>query len=112
MAVDVGKSVTSRSILVGLLGVTIICAVEPYNSFYARGTHLVDSYLPIGAFFIILLIVLANVVLRKLRPGSEFTMAELIVIWCMMIVIEAIPYSGLVRYVFHAIVWYRNMVML
>ncbi|MFC1718258.1 DUF6785 family protein [Candidatus Poribacteria bacterium] len=104
MAVDVGKSVTSRSILVGLLGVTIICAVEPYNSLYARGTHLVDSYFPIGAFFIILLIVLANVVLRKLKPGSEFTVAELIVIWCMMIVIEAIPYSGLVRYLFPALV--------
>ena len=101
---DVKKGVTLRSILVGVLGVIIICVVEPYNSFYARGTHLVDSYFPIGAFFIILLLVLVNVVLAKLRPGYKFTTEELLVIWCMMIVIEAIPYSGLVRYLFPALV--------
>jgi hypothetical protein len=101
---DVKKGATLRSILVGVLGVIIICVVEPYNSFYARGTHLVDSYFPIGAFFILLLIVLVNVVLVKLKPGYEFTTEELLVIWCMMIVIEAIPYSGLVRYLFPTLV--------
>ena len=101
---DVRQGLTLKAVLTGVVGVIIICAVEPYNSFYARGTHLVDSYFPIGAFFIFLIVILVNVALKALKPGCEFTTAELLVIWCMMIVIEAIPYSGLVRYLFPALV--------
>ena len=101
---DLKQGLTLKAVLTGVLGVIIICAVEPYNSFYARGTHLVDSYFPIGAFFLFLSIILLNVLLQALKPGHEFTTAELLVIWCMMLVIEAIPYSGLVRYLFPALV--------
>ena len=98
------QGLTLKAILTGVVGVIIICALEPYNSFYARGTHLVDSYFPIGAFFLFLILILINVVLRALKPSYGFAPAELLVIWCMMIVIEAIPYSGLVRYLFPALV--------
>jgi len=101
---DAKQGLTLKAVLTGVVGVIIICAIEPYNSFYARGTHLVDSYFPIGAFFIFLIIILINMALKALKPGYEFTTAELLVIWCMMIVIEAIPYSGLVRYLFPALV--------
>jgi len=101
---NVRKGLTLRSVLTGLTGVIIICAIEPYNSFYARGTHLVDSYFPIGAFFIFLVIVLINAAVRSWKSGYEFSTEELLVIWCMMIVIEAIPYSGLLRYLFPTLV--------
>jgi len=98
------QGLTLKAVLTGVIGVIIICAVEPYNSFYARGTHLVDSYFPIGAFFLFLIIILLNLLLQALKPERQFTTAELLVIWCMMLVIEAIPYSGLVRYLFPALV--------
>jgi len=101
---NVKQGLTLKVLLTGIAGVIIICAVEPYNSFYARGTHLVDSYFPIGAFFLFLIIILINALLKVLKPSYVFTPAELLVIWCMMIVIEAIPYSGLIRYLFPAMV--------
>jgi len=100
----VKESLSLRAILTGVAAVIIICAVEPYNSFYARGTHLVDSYFPIGAFFLFLILILINALLKALKPRYAFTTSELLVIWCMMIVIEAIPYSGLIRYLFPAMV--------
>lgn len=101
---DGKQGLTLKAVLTGVAGVIIICAVEPYNSFYARGTHLVDSYFPIGAFFLFLIIILTNLVLKLKKSSYGFTPAELLVIWSMMIVIEAIPYSGLIRYLFPILV--------
>jgi hypothetical protein len=90
------RGFTLKAILTGVVGVIIICAVEPYNAYYVGGTHLVGNHFPIASVFLILI----HAALKSLKPSYGFTTAELIVIWCMLIVVASIPYSGLVRYLF------------
>jgi len=94
------RGFTLRALLTGVVGVIIICAVEPYNAYYVGGTHLVGNHFPIASVFLFLIIILIHSALKSLKPSYGFTTAELIVIWCMLIVVAAIPYSGLVRYLF------------
>lgn len=100
-SVDKGKrGFTLKAILTGVIGVIIICAVEPYNAYFVGGTHLVGNHFPPASVFLFLIILLIHVGLRSLKPKYGFSTAELIVIWCMLIVVAAIPYSGLIRYLF------------
>ncbi len=94
------KGFTLKALLTGIIGVIIICAVEPYNAYYVGGTHLVGNHFPIASVFLFLIIILIHVALRSLKPSYGYNTAELIVIWCMLIVVASIPYSGLVRYLF------------
>lgn len=95
-----GNGFTLKAVLTGVVGVIIICAVVPYNAYYVGGTHLVGNHFPIAAVFLFLIVILINAGLKFLKPNYGFTTAELIIIWCMLIVVGAIPYSGLVRYLF------------
>ena len=93
------KNITLRSVLMGSALVILQTAATPYNNQYIGGTPIAGNHFPIGSVFIFTLIILAlNVVLKKNRPGSELTPAELITIWVMLSVGSGIPYSGLMRY--------------
>jgi hypothetical protein len=94
------KGLTVKAVLTGVIGAAIICAVEPYNAYYVGGTHLVGNHFPIASVFLFLIIILLNGIMKRLGSGRGFSTAELVVIWCMLIVVGAIPYSGLVRYLF------------
>ena len=85
--------------LIGSACLLLQASVTPYNNLYVAGTNVAGNHFPIGSAFIFTLIILAlNVVLRKTKPGSELSPAELITIWIMMSVGSGIPYSGLMRY--------------
>ena len=94
------KGFTLKAVLTGVVGVIIICAVEPYNAYYVGGTHLVGNHFPIASVFLFLITILVHAALKSLKPSYGFTTAELIVVWCMLIVVAAIPFSGLMRYLF------------
>lgn len=94
------RGFTLKAILTGVIGVIIICAVEPYNAYYVGGTHLVGNHFPIAAIFLFLIIILFHVSLKAIKPKYGYTTAELITIWCMLIVVCSIPFSGLMRYLF------------
>ena len=92
-------SLTSRSVLIGLLGDTIQCLVTPYNDFLVGGTYLAGNHLPIAVVFsLIVLILVINVLLKKIKLGLQLSAAELTIIWGMMLVASGIPSSGLMRY--------------
>lgn len=91
--------VTLRAILIGLLFLSFLCLITPYNDYYIRGTFVAGNHFPIGSFFLFLiLVILLNSLLRKLRREWELSSAELITIWCMMLVASGIPSSGMLRY--------------
>jgi hypothetical protein len=90
---------TPRSVLIGMIGVTLQCLATPYNDFLVGGTYLAGNHLPIAViFFLTVLILGVNVVLKKLRHRWVLSPAELTVIWGMMLVASGIPSSGLMRY--------------
>ena len=90
---------TLRSVLIGMVGVICQCLVTPYNDFHVGGTYLAGNHLPIAVVFVMLIFVLSiNLLLKKLKPGTELQGGELLIIWGMMLVASGIPSSGLMRY--------------
>ena len=90
---------TARSILIGMAAVICQCLVTPYNDFHVGGTYLAGNHLPIAVVFVMLVFILSvNVLLKKLKPGTELQGGELLIIWGMMLVASGIPSSGLMRY--------------
>jgi len=73
--------------------------VTPYNDFLVGGTYLAGNHLPIAVVFsVTVLILIVNVLLKKIKPGMELSAAELTIIWGMMLVASGIPSSGFMRY--------------
>lgn len=92
-------AVTWRSLLVGLIGVVLICGLTPYNDFAVDNTYLVGNFLPLGlVVFLTVLILIINAPLRKWAPGAALTGAELAIVTGMILVSCSIPSSGLMRY--------------
>ena len=90
---------TLRSVLIGMVAVICQCLVTPYNDFHVGGTYLAGNHLPIAVVFVMLIFVLSiNILLKKLKPGTELQGGELLIIWGMMLVASGIPSSGLMRY--------------
>ena len=90
---------TARSVLIGMAAVICQCLVTPYNDFHVGGTYLAGNHLPIAVVFVMLIFVLSiNILLKKLKPGTELQGGELLIIWGMMLVASGIPSSGLMRY--------------
>jgi len=92
-------SVTARSILIGLACAVFLCLITPYNDYYIRGTFVAGNHFPIGSFFLyILLTLIGFIAIGRWRSQWAFTPAEMVTIWCMMIVASGIPSSGFLRY--------------
>jgi hypothetical protein len=92
-------AVSWRSILLGLLGVTIICGVTPYNDYALNNTFLVGNNLPIGVVMLTFLFVLCiNAPLHRWWPRHALSGGELSVALSMTLVSCALPSSGLMRY--------------
>src|SRR5690606_10843262 len=63
-----------RSVLLGLIGVTIICALTPYNDYALNNTFLIGNNLPLGVVMLtFLFVVLVNGPLNRWWPGKAFT---------------------------------------
>ena len=73
--------------------------MTPYNDFLVGGTYLAGNHLPIAVVFsLIVLILVINVLLKKIKLGLQLSATELTIIWGMMLVASGIPSSGLMRY--------------
>ena len=93
------NSITARSVLIGMVAVICQCLATPYNDFHVGGTYLAGNHLPIAVVFVMLVFIFStNVLLKRLKPGTELQGSELLVIWGMMLVASGIPSSGLMRY--------------
>ena len=95
----VHTGLTLRSVLIGMGAVVCQCFATPYNDFHVGGTYLAGNHLPIAVVFVMLVFVLSvNILLKRLKPGTELQGGELLIIWGMMVVASGIPSSGLMRY--------------
>lgn len=85
---------TIRSILIGLLGASSICAVTFFNDRILRGTYLIGNNLPIVVYgLLIIFVVFLNPFIKRLALTGK----ELAVILAMTLAACTIPSSGLLR---------------
>ncbi len=93
------RPVNWRSVLLGLIGVTYICGLTPYNDYAVNNTYLVGNFLPIGLLLFFLLFVLViNAPLSRWTRRWAFSSGEMAVAFGMALVSCALPSSGLMRY--------------
>ena len=94
------RSATSwRSILLGLLGTILICALTPYNDYALNNTFVIGNNLPLGVVMLAFAFaLLGNGPLSRWWPDLAFTSGEMTVAFSMTLVSCALPSSGLMRY--------------
>ncbi|MEW6357441.1 MAG: DUF6785 family protein [Planctomycetota bacterium] len=96
-----GGGVTFRAVVLGLLLVSFLSAVVPYSDYYLHNTPLTGNHFPIGVVFLFLVLCLGvNTVVRRFFRGAELSPAELLTVWCMMLVSAGLASTGLARYFF------------
>jgi hypothetical protein len=89
---------TAVAILVGLLGSCIIWIITPYNNQIIGNTHISDSYLPVAALFILLIILwCVNPLLRLCRFPWPLRGPQLALITGIMLMASMLPGQGLLR---------------
>jgi hypothetical protein len=90
---------TWRAFIIGLIGVVALSVLTPINDFRAGNTYLTGNHFPVGVFFFLLILtLLVNVVIKLVRSRLVLRQAELMLVWCMMICAASVPASGLMRY--------------
>lgn len=93
------ERVTIAALAIGVLATAILVAATPINDMLLNGTKIAGNHFPIGAFAVLLILVLVvNVVLRKLAPRLALSPAQLIAVWALVAVPSGIPAAGMMRY--------------
>ena len=89
---------TLRAVLLGLLGALFICTYTYFNDAIIHQTMFVGNNMPISVFGgLLLAIVIANPLLRRLSRKAAFSAPELAVVLVMTLSACCIPGSGLMR---------------
>jgi len=89
---------TSRAVILGLFGATLLCTVSFFNDMVMRGTFLVGNFLPITVFGgLLLYLLLLNPVLARVRRGAALSAGELSVIMALVLFACCIPGRGLMH---------------
>ncbi len=92
---------TWRAFIIGMVGVIGLCLLTPVNDFALGNTFLTGNHFPVGVFFFLLILTLGvNVLIKLVRARWALRQAELMLVWCMMLVSATVPASGLMRYWF------------
>jgi len=96
---EVYAGVSFRALTIGISFAILECLIAPYNDYIIRGVFLAGGHFPVGPFFVLtILILIINVILRRINPKSGLSPQELITIWCIMIAAAGIPSTGMMRY--------------
>lgn len=91
---------TWRAFIIGLASVVGIGLLDPYTSFNQNYGWNTQSHLPPAAVLVLAVLALGlNAVLKKIKARFALKRAELMLIWCMLIVGCAFP-SNLMRFWF------------
>ncbi len=92
------------AVLIGLAGCLVVWVWTPYNNFILGNAFISDSYLPVAALFVLLLIVLGvNPLLHALRSAWALRSRELAVVLGLLLVGSVLPGQGLLRLLPYAI---------
>ena len=88
------KSLTTRAVLLGVLGAILLSIITPASESLLRGTGLARSQLPVGCISTFLFVILVlNLALKLFKVGLKEE--ELVVIYAMMLVASGISAFGL-----------------
>ena len=72
-------AINDRSIVIGLICVSLICFTEAYNDYYINNTWLAAHHFPIVAAFLLMVLVLGvNIFAKLARFFSPLKASELI----------------------------------
>jgi hypothetical protein len=83
---------------VGLAGSAIIWVATPYSNFVIGASYISDSYLPVAAAFLTLVLVLVvNPLLRLRSPSRALARSQLAIAAGIMLVASTLPSSGMLR---------------
>jgi len=83
---------TLRAVIIGLLAAGCLGLATPYADLVIQGSELVDSHMPLGPITLLVLLVLViNTVLRRLKEQWALTRQELATIYIMTLVSAALP---------------------
>ena len=88
----------ATAVLIGLAGSCVLWVAAPYNDHLVGNALLCDSYLPVAALAVALLIVLVvNPALHRWAPGLALRRRQLALIFGMLLVACVLPGQGLLR---------------
>ncbi|MFC1600858.1 DUF6785 family protein [Candidatus Sumerlaeota bacterium] len=91
-------------LIVGWLGAVFVWIVTPYNNAVILNSFISDDYMPAGAFFVIIVLVLiVNPLLRMIRPWLGLDFKQMAIVFGMVLVASVTPGQGLLRQLPHAV---------
>src|ERR1041384_7942785 len=96
------SGLTWRAVLLGLVFTALTDLWIHWAELILGGrghTALASTSIPIGAFDVLLLLVVINILLQRLRRSLAFSAAELLVIYVMMTVATVVSSSGGLHFV-------------
>ncbi len=83
---------TLRAFLLGLASVIAISLLDPYTSYHQGYGWNTQGHFPVAAVFLLVVVTVGlNALLKAVRRGLALRQAELMLIWCMLIVGFAVP---------------------
>ena len=83
---------TLRAIIIGLLSAGFLGLATPYSDLVVQGSDMVDSHMPLGPItLLVLLVLVVNTALRRVREEWALTRQELATIYIMTLVSAALP---------------------
>ncbi len=92
------------AVIIGFVGALIIWVASPYNNFIIGNSYISDSYLPLCALFLIIIVILAvNPLLRRFKPGIALNVRQIALILIIMMVASIPASNGFLRIVPYSI---------
>jgi hypothetical protein len=85
------SGLTLRSLVLGLLQVLVVCLGAPYAIWVLGSSEITWSFFPISVGFPFFCLILANAVLKSVRPNWVLRPAEVITVAVMGLVVTGIP---------------------
>jgi hypothetical protein len=93
------RGITWRSLLLGTVGVILICLLVPYNDFVLSDTSLASGFLPLAAVLIVfVLVIFINGPLHRWAPRHALGPRELAVVLLMVLAAASLPAWGLMQF--------------
>ncbi|MEI6913554.1 MAG: DUF6785 family protein [Armatimonadota bacterium] len=90
---------TIRSLVLGVVGVALLCAVTPYSDDRLKQTYIYGNHFPLGCLFLFTLLTLVgNPMLKRISPRYALNRVDLLTVWVMLISGSGLASSGLMRY--------------
>lgn len=93
-----GRGITWRSVLVGLVLASVLCAITPYNDYVVSNTYLAGNHFPLGGVAVLLLLSLLNLLRYRWCRRPVLSVSETAAVYIIIMVTSGIPSSGLLRY--------------